>query len=364
MSSKLEQLRAKLRNSANNGSKQDNDKTYFQHWNMEVGESAKLRFLPDGNESSVEFWAEKRMINLPFAGVVGMDPKPCVVKVPCMQMYGERCPITDENATLWKTDEDTARKYYRKKSFIFHGFVRQSTIQETGIENPIRRFIFNQNIAAIITAGILDEEMEDMPYDLENGTDFIVNKTQSGKWANYDTSRWARKPSSLTDEELDAIKKFGIPSLNSYLPAKPTPEMIDIMMDMYVDSLNGDLYDPEKYGKFFRPAGVELVGFNQHGKKDDAEVDEDVSKAKVSSAAKTKKVPAPVSEEEDDGENPYERHSSSSKKVVETLSDDDYEEDDVSPRKSSKSTPIVTEEKQSKNKDVLDLLAKLNKKNQ
>lgn len=262
--SKLELLREKLRaeqqKSQFNKSTTSGEGPMYPHWNIkeEDGNYAAIRFLPDGNEDSSFFWIDKLIIKIPFAGVKGKSTAPIKVNVPCMQMYGETCPILEETKPLWKTDEETARQYYKKRSYIFHGFVRRDGIGEINKpENPIRRFNVNSELFKIIHSGVMDQDMEDLPTDYAKGTDFNIRKTTKGKWADYTTSSWSRKSGPLNEDEALAVEKFGIPELSSYLPKKPTEEELKVIMDMFVDSMNGDPYDAQKYGSYFKPFGLD-----------------------------------------------------------------------------------------------------------
>ena len=265
---KLEELRARLKEQQEKSNfKPDfsGGSPVYQHWNIKEGKDkegnenyASIRFLPDGNNDSSFFWVEKATIKLPFAGVKGKSTAPIKVTVPCMQMYGETCPITEEIKPLWKSDEETARIYYKKRSYLFHGFVRKDGVgEETTPENHIRRFSMNTELYKLIHAGLMDPDMENLPTDYSNGTDFNIYKTKKGQWADYTTSRWSRKSGSLTEAEALAVDKFGLPDLTTYLPKKPTETELQIIMDMFVDSMNGDAYDLEKYGNYFKPFGVD-----------------------------------------------------------------------------------------------------------
>jgi hypothetical protein len=174
-------------------------------------------------------------------------------------MFGDKCPIQEEIKPLWKTDEATAKIYYKKKSFILQGFVRANSIpDDVTPENPVRRFIVTSKLMALITAGLMDPEMEDMPTDFIKGTDFHIYKTKPGEWADYSTSRWARKASSLTEEEAAVLEAHPLADLASYLPKKPDEQTLAVIMEMFIDSMNGEPYDLEKYGKFYKPKSYGL----------------------------------------------------------------------------------------------------------
>ena len=196
----LAEIRAKLKEqeSRTGGSQSSGgDNAIFPFWNMKEGESSTLRFLPDGDESNTFFWKERLMIKLPFAGVKGeTDSRPVQVQIPCMEMYGDSCEILNEDRGWFKDPslEDMGRKYWKKRSYIFQGFVTENALSEDSTpENPIRRFIIGPQIFQIIKQALIDPDMEELPTDYTAGVDFRLNKTTKGGYADYSTSSWARR---------------------------------------------------------------------------------------------------------------------------------------------------------------------------
>ena len=108
MAMTLAEIRAKLQSQDNRGSgnKEGGDNAIYAHWNIPENTTARVRFLPDGNDKNSFFWVERLMIKLPFAGIKGQsDSKPVVVQVPCVEMYGEACPVLAEVRTWFKDEE-------------------------------------------------------------------------------------------------------------------------------------------------------------------------------------------------------------------------------------------------------------------
>ena len=260
----LEAIRAKLASMetkpGSQTQKNQSDNAIFPHWNIEEGQSTSLRFLPDSDENNTFFWVERQVIRLNFPGIFGDENKPVTVQVPCGEMYGDSCPVLTEVRPWFKDAslEDMGRKYWKKRSYIFQGFVRENPLNEESPENPIRRFVISPQIFNIIKGALMDPDMENIPTDYVNGTDFRVTKTTKGQYADYSTSKWARKESSLLDEELAAIDSHGLFNLKDFLPAQPTPEHYAVIADMFEASVNGELYDPAKWGNFYKPYGVEV----------------------------------------------------------------------------------------------------------
>jgi len=227
---------------------------------MDEGKEAVVRFLPDGNNKNTFFWVERAMIRLPFAGIKGeMESKQVMVQVPCVEMWGDACPILAEVRTWFKDKslEDMGRKYWKKRSYIFQGFVRENALSDdTTPENPIRRFIIGPQLFTLIKGALMDPELEELPTDLMRGLDFRIAKTSKGGYADYNTSKWARKESALTEAEQDAIAKHGLFDLATFLPKKPTDVELKVIKEMFEASVDGKPYDTERWGQYFRPAGV------------------------------------------------------------------------------------------------------------
>jgi hypothetical protein len=259
----LAEIRARLAASENKpgtGGSGGGDGSIYPHWNMEEGQSATLRFLPDGNTKNTFFWAERAMIRLPFNGVKGeMESKQVFVQVPCVEMWGDTCPVLTEVRTWFKDKslEDMGRKYWKKRSYIFQGFVRENPLHDDKTPaNPIRRFIIGPQIFTIIKGALMDPELEELPTDLLRGLDFRVTKGAKGGFADYNSSKWSRKESALTEVEQAAITEHGLYDLGSFLPKKPTDVDLKIIKEMFEASVDGQSYDTDRWGTYFRPAGV------------------------------------------------------------------------------------------------------------
>jgi hypothetical protein len=295
----LAEIRARLAasESKQGGNSTGGDNSIYPHWNMEEGSSATLRFLPDGNTKNTFFWQERAMIRLPFNGIKGeADSKQVYVQVPCMEMWQETCPVLTEVRTWFKDKalEDMGRKYWKKRSYIFQGFVRENPLSDDKTpENPIRRFIIGPQIFSIIKSALMDPELEELPTDLQRGLDFRITKTSKGGYADYNTSKWARKETALAEAEQAAVDKHGLFDLSTFLPKKPTEAEVKVIKEMFEASVDGQSYDTERWGQYFRPAGVSAPGGSGA-----AHADEDAP------APATKPAPAAVSSFDDEDDAP------------------------------------------------------------
>jgi len=263
MATSLAEIRAKLQaqdTRSAGGGRSPGDNAIYPHWNIAEGSSTRIRFLPDGNASNDFFWAERLMIRLPFAGVKGQaDSKPVIVQVPCVEMYKEACPILAEVRGWFKDAslEDMGRKYWKKKSYLFQGFVRENALpDDKAPDNPIRRFVISPQIFNLIKAALMDPELENLPTDTTAGLDFTVSKTSKGGYADYSTSKWSRRESALTADEQAAIDTHGLFNLSDFLPKQPGEVELKVIKEMFEASVDGEAYDAERWGQYYRPAGM------------------------------------------------------------------------------------------------------------
>ena len=264
MATSLAEIRAKLQAQESRGtggnSQGGGDNAIYAHWNIAEGQNARIRFLPDADPKNTFFWAERLMINLAFAGVKGQtDSKPVTVQVPCVEMYGDQCPVLAEVRTWFKDAslEEMGRKYWKKKSYLFQGFVRDNPLADDQTPaNPIRRFIISPQIFNLVKSALMDPELENLPTDYAGGLDFTVSKTSKGGYADYSTSKWSRKESALTQDEAEAIEKNGLYNLSDFLPKKPSAQELAIIKEMFEASVDGQPYDTERWGSYYRPRGV------------------------------------------------------------------------------------------------------------
>lgn len=238
------------------------DTSIYPHREMAMNMTATVRFLPDGNTDNPFFWVERDMIKLPFAGIKGKpEIKPLQVLVSCMQMYNEDCPVLQVVRT-WMKDpslEDMARRYWRKRSYFYQGFVRESPFRESDAPaNSIRQFTIGPQIHNLIRNMLMHKDLLESPCDYDIGMDFTIKKTDKKGYADYDQSYWAFKESPINSEDRDAIESYGLVDLKSRLPQKPNVEEVKIIYEMFEASIDGELYDSARWAQYFAPYGLTI----------------------------------------------------------------------------------------------------------
>ena len=165
--------------------------------------------------------------------------------------------------------------------------------EDTTPDNPIRRFIIGPQIFNVVKAALMDSEIEELPTSFDRGLDFSITKTSKGGYADYSTSKWARKESALTNVERAAIDAHGLFNLKDFLPKKPTATELQVINDMFEASVDGQAYDPDRWGQYYKPAGLQVAGGGR------AEVDEDAPPVRAAAPA-PRPAPAPVAKDDED----------------------------------------------------------------
>lgn len=222
----------------------------YPFWNIPDGMTSTVRFLPDGDPENTFFWVEQQVVKLPFPGSDKYPTKETVVTVPCMRMYNKFCPIQNEIKNWWNDPalESQARTYYRKCNYIFQGLVIKDQVGEKNTpDSPIRNFVLGPTLFKIIKSSLLDDDFENIPSDFKKGTNFNICKTRNGNFNDYSTSKWNRKESEITPP-CEAL-----PHLKDLLPEEPTSEELHVIYEMFEASCSGELYNGEKWSKFFKP---------------------------------------------------------------------------------------------------------------
>ena len=128
MTLSIDQLRAAFKKEESTQSRPNN---YYPFWNMQVGEQAIVRFLPDKDQDNhLGFMVEKMMHTLNING----ENK----SVPCLKMYGEDCPICRVSSAYYKDEgkgSANGKKYWRKKQHLVQALIVEDPLpadKETG----------------------------------------------------------------------------------------------------------------------------------------------------------------------------------------------------------------------------------------
>lgn len=237
MSMSMDQLRSAFKQPEQNNESRPNN--YYPFWNMEVGEQAIVRFLPDKDPNNpLGFMVEKLMHNLEING----EKK----SVPCLKMYNEDCPICKLSSSYYKADDEAnGKKYWRKKQHIAQAIIVEDPLpadKDSGEnhEGKVRFLALGYQLFNIIKDSFESGELDEVPFAFEGGCNFIIKKTEQGKYSTYAVgSKFARKVSDLTKDQI-ALAQDEMIELATLLPSQPSLEKVEGMLEA---ATTGGSYD-------------------------------------------------------------------------------------------------------------------------
>lgn len=239
MALSLDQLRSAFKQPERSGNTLPNN--YYPFWNMKDGESATVRFLPDGDPNNpLGFLVERLSHNLEING----ERK----TVPCLRMYDEDCPICAVSQAYYKDDDkENGKKYWRKKSHIAQVLVVEDPLdadQETGetAEGKVKFISLSYQIYNAIKDAFESGDLDDVPFAYEGGCDFVIKKTKQGEYPSYALSKFARRATDLSADEVEFVEGQ-LSELKTLLPANPGREKVEAMLEA---ALTGSDYSEEE----------------------------------------------------------------------------------------------------------------------
>lgn len=243
---KLDALRAlyrkeKEKKNSNNNNQSRND--IYPFWQMDVGQEAIVRILPDKNEDNpFQYHVDRLEHNLTINGKNE--------KVPCLTMYGEKCPICDLSRDFYKSEGKESKNgkyYYRKKISLLRVLVLKDPLpadEETGekYEGKVYNTQFGYQLMEKIREEISGDDLEELPWDMQSGHNFRIKKTAQGEHGNYSVgSKFVTKVTPIDDEFLDTIELIDLETL---LPSNPGYEFVRGKLEAHLngsdDSDDGD----------------------------------------------------------------------------------------------------------------------------
>lgn len=237
----LEEYRAAFKRDAEGGKSSNND--YYPFWNMDFGQHAVVRFLPDKNEENpYGFVVKKHMHNLEVNGEIK--------KIPCRKMYGnDTCPICKVSKEYYDADdEDNGKKYWRKETHLAQVLVISDPLPTDddgeNAEGKVKYLSIAWELYGVIREKFESGRLKSIPWGFTDGYNFIIKKTKKGKYATYALGSEFDEKSDLTDDEIEFVESEMI-DLSTLLP-KETP--LERMESVLRANLTGEALNEDNEG--------------------------------------------------------------------------------------------------------------------
>ena len=219
------------------------DSNYYPFWDMQFGEKAVIRFVPDLNQNNPRgFLVEKVFHNLTVNGQR--------TSVTCLGMFEEECPICKLSQEYYKAeDQENGKKYYKKKQHLAQALIVEDplpadkTSGETH-QGKLRYIAINYQLYNIIKEAFAGEDLESPPDDIDDGYDFIIKKTEQGKYASYTLgTKFAPRSRALTEAELSTLEESSI-DLSTLLPKNPGIDKVRSQLNADVNNTSDEFDQP------------------------------------------------------------------------------------------------------------------------
>lgn len=195
---------------------------WLPFWKIDFDQTMKVRFLPDADPNAGHFFKEKYLHKLN----VSIKGKETQRQVPCLSMYGEECPICAVSDKFYKeNDKVNGSRFWKKKSYIAQVWVVESPVEIEGSRHKLVNL--ESKIYEGIKKAMQQGDVDALPTDYEKGYTFRLNKTKSGTYADFTTSKFEIKPSALPQDVVASLKLF---NLSEKLPRKPKLEYVEAVL--------------------------------------------------------------------------------------------------------------------------------------
>lgn len=226
MALSMEQLKAAFKKRTDQTQNNGFWEKFYPFYKMNFNEVATFRFVPDLDE------------NNPWAFVVENKYHELTVNgkkksVACLEMYGEDCPLCEASRSFYNEGDKTMGKiFWRKIDYIASGIVISSPFENPAPDaNPVRLVKLGSKLFEIIEHALVSGDFDEPPYDLVNGCDFRISKTQQGEYASYTTSTFARKQTPVPEALLEKLELI---DLKSYRYAKIEKEQLEAIRESVI----------------------------------------------------------------------------------------------------------------------------------
>lgn len=212
------------------------DKNAYNVGKMPEDSKAIIRFIPDKNEENELAFTIELLSH--YLTIDGKNKK-----VPCLKQYDKECPICKKSAEFYKVEGKgsvTGKRLYRQVVNATQALIVEDPIVyqngEKSAVGTVKILNLTFQLYNKVQSAFNDDDLEEVPWDFENGTDFMIRKEVvpgNPPRAGYTNSKFLRKSRPLTKEEMAVVEEQAI-NLSTLIPA-------EIPAEKLIEYLNADL---------------------------------------------------------------------------------------------------------------------------
>lgn len=224
----IAELRAFLEEKKASNRRMSYNPDIYPFWNMNDGQEATVRILP-GEGNDIWPFVELKEHRLAINGRQEV--------ITCPSTVGDPCPICELSREYYSAEGDDSadgKFYYRNRVHLAKALIIDDPLPanpetEETYEGKTTTLRIGYQLMSKIEESIsqMDND-EQLPWDLENGLDFIIKVIMNGDRKKYDLgSRFARRASAIPAKYIDGVE---IIDLETLIPEIKTYEEIDSML--------------------------------------------------------------------------------------------------------------------------------------
>jgi hypothetical protein len=196
----------------------DNRNTdYYEFWKMPVGGQSILRFLPDLDESNPRAFFRQQITH-------HFDKDGHTASYPCIRTWytnaNVECPLCKYFSRVNKDNNQGANwcgaEYISNILIISDGIAKGSG----KLDNQVRLTKFRRVLYHVIRATFESGFFEEVPFDYESGTNFVIKKSITDDKINYSESGFEVTQSALDVKTIEMVTSNLI-DLSTLIPPKP-----------------------------------------------------------------------------------------------------------------------------------------------
>jgi hypothetical protein len=213
---------------------------YYPFWFMDTTMEIPVRFLPNKDPNDPWFMLERDMHEIPVNGKMR--------KIPCLKNYDKHasCPMCEKSIEFYNLEGKKSVRggqLYRKRKYLTQALVIKDPLPanpETGekFDGKLAVLLIGSKIYESIDIAIEDGDVEGNPVSYYNGYNFTIKQTKNGDYSDYSRSKFDRKPSELTEEQIEYVEE-NLVELSSLLPTQPSLDFIYETLNAF---LGGNVY--------------------------------------------------------------------------------------------------------------------------
>ena len=200
---------------------------HYPYYNMKTDTTTSLRLIEDLNEANPQRIIKQYFVHEKY------EDDGSYHSIRCLGDNNEYCPMCEKSQQYYKdTDEVNGKRFYKRAIWVANCLIIDDALnlfKSQVVSLRLGRQLYDQ-----IRSGLVEmfEDMDEdspMPWDYHGGYNFRIKQSTLSGRNNYNLSSFARRPSSLTEQQIDIIESNLIDLQELIPPLSSLQTMMKVM---------------------------------------------------------------------------------------------------------------------------------------